>query len=114
MRVIEVVVVVLCTPFYLIVWPFVALGHRKAHARISAQPCASCGKLLSSIGFRDITYGSVKLALSRGANVKWDRLPNWTVICPHCSTKLCFDRHYRPTACDLSDAFSRNQMEAQT
>ena len=113
MRVIDVIVVVLCTPFYLVVWPFMALGHRKVHARISAQSCESCGQSLNSINSRDITYGGVKLALSRGANVKWDRLPSWTLTCPNCSVELCFDQRYRPTTCDLSDALSRKPMETQ-
>ena len=113
MRVVEVIVVVLCTPFYLAVWPFMAIGHRKAHARIASQLCTSCGGALSSIAFGDIKYGGVKLALSRNANVKWDRLPQWSLNCPICNAELCFDREYRPTACDLSDALSRKPVENQ-
>ena len=106
---IEIIVVTLCLPFYAIAWPFMRWNHRNAIRRISAQSCASCGEPLSGISSEDLRQMGFRFRLTAGASIRWDRLPQWSLTCPSCTTKLCFDREYRPTACDLSDAITRRE-----
>ena len=110
---IEIVIVTLCLPFYALVWPFFRWGLHSAATQVRRAQCASCGQSFGDIKSNDLQFCSVRLRLTTGANVKWDRLPKWRINCAACSTDTCFDRQLRITACDLSDALSRQQAENQ-
>lgn len=103
---VEIAVVTLCLPFYAIAWPFLLWNHRSAVRRISALSCASCGEKLSGIKNESLRHVGLRVRLAARSSARWDRLPQWSLTCPSCTTQLCFDREYRPTACDLSDAIT--------
>gem|GEM_PF-6124277 len=113
-NVIEIIVVTLCLPLYALVFPLMRWGQRSAAQRIQQSQCPSCGRDFSNIVTDDLTYCGVRLRLTFGTSVQWDRLPKWRVTCKSCSTVTCFDRDFRVTACDMSAAVTRRQMENQT
>ena len=105
------VVLILCLPLFVFAFSnYLRWQANIAAERISPQTCPNCAKSLSGITGTDLNNGGVRLRLSPGTKVKWDRLPTWSLRCPSCSELICFDREFRPTACDLSDAIKRKSV----
>ncbi len=112
-NVIEIIIVTLCLPFYAIVFPLMRWGQRSAARRIQQCSCPSCDRMFSDIETDDLTYCGIKLRLTAGTSIQWDRLPKWLVVCKSCNTATCFDREFRFTACDMSDAITRPKGNAK-
>jgi ribosomal protein S27E len=102
----EAVVVAICLPFYAIAFPLMRLGEYKAAKRIAALTCPWCHQTLATVTRRDLQTCGIRLRLTRGAKVDWQRLPHISVRCPGCSREICFDQQFRTTACDHSDAIT--------
>jgi hypothetical protein len=96
-RVIEIIVVIICLPFYLLVWPFMYFGTRARLKKIRAQNCPHCGASLAGVGSKDLECCAVRPQLLPGAKVDWDRLPQTKITCAGCGKDICFDGKVRVT-----------------
>jgi len=85
-------------------------GDRKAARQIATMACPWCDHPLESITRHDLNHCGVRLRLTAGTRVIWDRLPTRSLSCPSCSKDICFDRKLRTTACDRSDAITRRSQ----
>ena len=112
-NVIEIIIATLCLPFYAVMFPLLRWGHRSAARRIQKLVCPSCDQPFTDITTDDLVPCGVRLRLTSNTRVQWDRLPKWRVVCPSCDTATSFDREFRPTACDMSDAITRRQWQRQ-
>ena len=99
----DLLVVILSLPMYAITIPVMIVVNRWAASKIAMLDCPTCERSLSSIMARDVRYVPRELGTSAVA-IDWDRKPSRVILCPYCSEQICFDRNFRPTACDGSDA----------
>lgn len=99
-KVVDLVVVTLCLPFYAIIWPFLWYALVVAARRIRGQVCAHCGAAVAPLSGRDVGVAGIRIGPS---GVISDRKPYYRIACPTCGEQLCFDIKYRPTACNFSD-----------
>ena len=113
-NVIEIIIVTLCLPFYAVVFPLMRWGQRSAARRIQQLPCPSCSEQFSDVTTDDLLPCGVRLRLTSNTRVQWDRLPKGRVVCKSCDTATCFDREFRVTACDMTDAITRVQGHRQS
>ena len=111
-NVIEIIIVTFCLPFYAVVFPLTRWGQRSAARRIEPITCPACGELFADIT-HDLAFCGVRLRLTAGTRVQWDRLPKWRVTCKSCGSVTCFDNGSRVTACDMSDAITRARGKAK-
>lgn len=110
-KAIEAFVVVLCLPFYAIAWP-VMTWHDVKKAKILAQrECPHCHKLMSGLCRGDIQMMGIRLKITAGTTVDWERLPRTKLRCPHCGEHSCVDSKLRFTSCNQSDFIHRREVE---
>ena len=105
--IVEFVVVTHCLPFYAVVFPMIRWGDGRAAKQIASMNCPHCESQLTSITARDLKTCGIRLRITAGTQVDWDRMPKRAVTCPTCSKQICLDRKMRYTACDMSDAITR-------
>ena len=112
--IVEFVVVTICLPFYAIIFPIMRWGDGRAAKQIASMNCPHCESMMSSITWRDLKPCMVRLRITAGTKVVWDRMPQRAVMCPACNKQICFDRKLRYTACDMSDAITRRTHPASS
>lgn len=110
MRILDLVVLVLCLPFYAIAIPLIKFGDWRFLRRLLGSACPHCGARLEGLTTERVNRCGIKLALTKGANVRWDRLPYRRIRCSACQIDICYDQLCRTTACDMSDAFTKNSL----
>lgn len=103
---IEIIIVILCLPFYLLVWSFIVANEAKAASRIRQRQCPNCNGLFNAINRRSLIPCGVRFRLSKGSCVDRERLPSWSITCPNCKTTICFDQQIRITSCNIGNHIS--------
>lgn len=105
--IVEIVVVTICMPFYAVVLPIMHWANIRAAKQISMMNCPHCKVLMSTITWRDLEPCGVRLRITSGTKLNWDRMPRYAVVCPACNQRICFDGSFCFTDCNLSDALVR-------
>jgi len=106
-KIIDTLVFILCLPVYLIAWPLMAFGTRQTIDTLSTKHCPHCGELFVGLSKQHLQTMSIRLRLTAGTTVDWDRLPQWKIRCPACNQPSCLDRQNRLTSCIYADHIDR-------
>lgn len=100
---VDLFMVILCLPMYAVTIPVMIYVNRWAAGKIAMLDCPACQRSLNAVMPQNVRYVPRELGTST-VPIDWERKPSRVVLCPSCSEQICFDRNFRPTACDGSDA----------
>ena len=105
--ILEFVILVLCLPFYILAWPLMRAESVKIASSINGNTCPHCDAIIEGRCHKAIQPCGVKLTLRSGPQIDRDRLPKWSIVCPACGERVCFDRMFVVTSCDIGEHIAR-------
>ena len=107
-KIVEAIVVTLCLPVYIVLWPIDAISVAWKVRTLSKRKCPLCGAQMDGLERTDFRFVAVRFVLAAGTKVQWDRLPHDEVRCPRCDATFCIDRKWRFTSCNHGDHMTRD------
>ena len=101
-------ILIILSPLFLYIIFGIYITLKIKHS-IQGKICPNCKEKWTQV--KDVQSCGVRLRITPGTKVEWDRLPQHSYTCPKCNEKFCIDRQSRFTSCNHSDYIHYQKKE---